>query len=84
MKTSTRKSFGLTILIVALLGGIAFCVSGMPFLSLESSHSSSFPGGFMLVQSYKMHWPLYAVGLVALVGLVTLLWPARKPPKLRS
>jgi hypothetical protein len=85
MKTSVRKSFGVTTLIVSLLVGITLHFSGTPLLSLESSHSESFPGGGgMIVQSYKMHWPLYPVCIFALLGVIALLWPARKPPILQS
>ena len=85
MTTSARKSLGVATLIVSLLVGITLSFSGTPLLSLESSHSESFPGGGgMVVQSYKMHWPLFPVCMFALLGVIAFLWPARKPPRLQS
>jgi hypothetical protein len=84
MKTSTRKNLGVATLIVSLLVGITLHFSGTSLLSLESSHSESFPGGGgMVVQSYEMHWPLYPICMFGLLGVIVFLWPARKPPRLQ-
>jgi len=83
MKTSTRNRLGAALLVISPLVVVALYVSGTPLLTLQESHSSSFPGGVMIVSSYKMHWPLLVVGLFALLGLVALLWPAQKPPRLQ-
>lgn len=84
MKTSSRKRLGAAVLIISPLVAVALYVSGTPLLSLQESHSSSFPGGVMIVSAYKLHWPLRTICLFALLGLIVFLWPARKPPRLRS
>lgn len=85
MKTSSRKKLGAAVLIISPLVAVALYFSGTPLLSLQESHTSSVPGGaVMTVASYKMHWPLGAVCLLALLGLIVFFWPARKPPRLQS
>ena len=84
MKTSSRKKLGAAVVIISpLVAGVLY-LSGTPLLSLQESHTSSFPGGVMIAQTYKPHWPLFAVCLLALLGLIVFFWPARKPPRMRS
>ena len=85
MNASTRKRLGIAALIIALLVGVALYLTGVPLLTLESSQSSSIPGGrSMVVHAYRAHWPFIAICLFALLGLIGFFWPARKPPRLQS
>jgi hypothetical protein len=84
MKTSTRKSLGAMVLALSLLVTLVLYFSGTPLLSLQESHTSSFPGGSVTVSQFQMHWPFFAVCICAFLGLITILWPQRKPPRLQS
>jgi hypothetical protein len=84
MKTSTRKSLGVAMVVISLLVALALYVSGMPLLTLQESHTSSFPGGFLIVSGFEIHWPLVAVCAFAFLGLAAFVWPERKPPRLQE
>ena len=84
MKNSARKSVGAVMVVVSVLAALVLYVSGTPLLSLQESHTDSFPGGSVTVASYKMHWPLLAVCVAAFLGLIAFVWPQRKPPRLQS
>ena len=71
-------------LIIAPLASIALWLSGTPLLTLQSSHTAAFPNGAFIATGYKIHWTLLAICVAAFLGLLTLVWPARVPPRLRS
>ena len=83
MKTSTRKRLGAAMLVMSLLVALVLYVSGTPLLTLQESHTSSFPGGSATAAQFEMHWPLLAVCASALLGLVAFVWPQRSPPRLQ-
>jgi hypothetical protein len=84
MRISTRKTVGAVILVSSVLAALALHISGTPLLSLQDSHTESFRDGSFTAEQYKMHWPLLAVCIAAFVGLIALVWPQRKPPRLQS
>ena len=81
MRTSIRKRLGAAVLAISLLVALVLYVSGTPMLTLLESHISSFPGGSATAAQFEMHWPLLVVCASALLGLVALVWPQRRPPR---
>ena len=71
-------------LVISLLAVLALYLSGTPLLSLVSSQTESSPGESFMVSHFEMHWPFLAVCLCAFLGLITILWPQRRPPRLQS
>jgi len=70
--------------VISVLAALVFYVTGTPLLSLQESHTDSFPGGSVTVACYKMHWPLLPVSIAALLGLIAFVWPQQKPARLQS
>ena len=72
------------VLVVSVLVVLGLYASGTPLLSLQESHSSSLPnGGVMIEGSVKLDWRLMMACLFALIGLIALSLPARRPPRLK-
>jgi hypothetical protein len=84
MKTSTRRILGATVLGISLAVGLALYFSGTPLLSLGQWDTTSFPGGGSATSgSIEIHWPFVAVCGPGFLGLIALVWPQRKPPRLQ-
>jgi len=85
MTTFTRRVFGATVLAISLTAACMLYVSGTPLLSLGQSYTTSFAnGGSTISGSVEIHWPFVAVCGPGLLGLITLIWPQPKPPRLQS
>ena len=84
MKTSTRRSLGAVVIGISAVVAVVFWASGTPLLTLQESNTTTFPGGSATAMCFKVQWPLLAVCICGLIGLVALAWPQRKPPRLQS
>jgi len=84
MKISNRRRLGVAVVVVSLLAVPALYFSGTPLLSLTSSQTEFFPGGFMAFGEVQVQWPLLVLCASMVVGLVALAWPRRRPPKLQA
>jgi hypothetical protein len=76
-------------LIVASLGALlGLSLYGTPLLSVTSWQTTPSGQGPLTVvvtaAGFHVHWPLLAVGAAALGGLVALVWPDRRPPRLQT
>lgn len=83
MKTSTRRIFGATLLGISLAVTLVLYFSGTPLLSFGQWHTSSFSGWAAASGSVEVHWPFVAVCLSGFLGLIALVWPQRRPPRLQ-
>jgi len=83
VKTSTRRSLGAVMLVISGLTAPLLYVYGVPLISFQESHADFFPGGAVTFSCYKMHWSLLPVCIAAVFGLIALVWPQRKPPRLQ-
>jgi hypothetical protein len=72
------------VVVISLLAVLALYLSGTPLLSLLSSQTESSPSGSFTVSVIQVHSPLLALCAAGLVGLITAVWPQRRPPKLQS
>jgi hypothetical protein len=72
------------VVVISLLAALAIYLSGTPLLSLISSQTESSPDGSITVSHFEMHWPILPVCLCAFLGLIAILWPQRRPPRLQS
>jgi hypothetical protein len=72
MRTSTRKSFGVGLIIAALVCAVALPFLGVPTLSVNQSEMLS-SQGMVRRSHYHVHWPLGAALIVGLAGAVLLL-----------
>jgi hypothetical protein len=87
MKTSTRRSIGLALIVISLLAVLALYLSGTPLLSQTSwqKTTSSAHGSMTVAVTFgeiHVRWPFLVVGATALLGVVAIVWPQRRPPRL--
>ncbi len=84
MKISTRGTLGVVMVVISLLAVLLLYLTGTPLASLTSSQTDSSSEGSLRAAQFQVHWPLLAACAVALLGLVILAWPQRRPPVLPS
>jgi len=69
----------------SLAAAVVLYSTGTPLLSLGQSYTTSFAdGGSAISGSVQIHWPFVAVCGPGLLGLIALIWPQPKPPRLQS
>jgi len=85
MTTFTRRVLGATVLGVSLAAAFVLYSTSTPLLSLGQSYTTSFANaGSTISGSVEIHWPFVAVCGPGLLGLIALIWPQPKPPRLQS
>jgi len=72
MKTSTRKWFGVVLLVAAVVAAVVLQLSGLGFLGVEHRSAPN-----MEWLGISLHWSVFIVGAVAVAGLLCLILPPR-------
>ena len=86
MKTSTRRRLGVVVVITSLVAVLALYLSGKPLISLTSWQTKTTASGAisMTVGVIRVWWPLLATCGAGFLGLIAIVWPQQRPPRLQQ
>jgi hypothetical protein len=81
-RLDSRRVCGAAVLGISLAVALVLYFSGSPLVTFKRLPTSYFPGGSATATSMRLDWRSVAVCIPGFLGLIALVWPARKPPRL--